>query len=151
MLVRGNYQMLTTFKGNNTGINLSDQLIDFTTDRSDEALQGYISLETPATPNLHKKRSYFNRSWMVSSSHLLKIKNGRELKVQVDYNNDRVETQGSTNTIYFIESGDKVVIEDKNSLAHSHALTGKFTYEVNEKSYFLNNTLFADFSIYLKK
>lgn len=146
MLVRGNYQMLTTFKSNNTGINLSDQLIDFTTDRSDEALRGYISLETPATPNLHKKRSYFNRSWMVSSSHLLKIKKGRELKVQVDYNDDRVETQGSTNTIYFIESGDKVVIEDKNSLAHSHALTGKFTYEINEKSYFLNNTLFADFS-----
>ncbi len=41
---------------------------------------------------------------------------------------------------------DRVIIEDKNSLAHRNAVTGKFSYETNEKTYFLNNTLYADFS-----
>ena len=145
MMVAGRYQMITTFKGNNTGINLSDQLIDFTSDRSDEGLEGYISLSTPVTPNLQRNRSFLNRSWMVSSSHLLKTGKG-EFKAQIDYNNDRVTAHSASSTTYFLESGDKVILEDRNSLSHRNALTGKFTYEVNEKSYFLNNTLSADVS-----
>lgn len=145
MMVTGRYQMITTFKGNNTGVNLSDQLIDFTSDRSDEGLEGYISLSTPITPNLQGNRSFLNRSWMVSSSHLLKTGKG-EFKAQIDYNNDRVSAQSTSSTTYFLESGDKVILEDKNSLSHRNSLTGKFSYEVNEKSYFLNNTLSADVS-----
>lgn len=145
MMVAGRYQMITTFKGNNTGINLSDQLIDFTSDRTDEGLEGYISLSTPVTPNLQKNRSYLNRSWMVSSSHLFKTGKG-EFKAQIDYNNDRVSAQSVSKTTYFLESGDKVILEDKNSLSHRNALTGKFSFEVNEKSYFLNNTLSVDVS-----
>ena len=37
-------------------------------------------------------------------------------------------------------------MEDKNSLSHRDALTGKFVYEANEKSYFLNNTLSTNLS-----
>ena len=146
MMVTGKYQMITTLKGNNTGLNLSDELLDFTSDKSDEELDGYIALSTPATPNLQRNRSYFNRSWMVSSSHLLKTKNGGEFKAQIDYLNDRVSAQGTSTTTYFLESGDQIILEDKNSLSHRNALTGKFSYEVNEKTYFLNNTLSADFS-----
>ncbi|MCM1141359.1 MAG: TonB-dependent receptor [Muribaculum sp.] len=145
MMVTGRYQMITTFKGNNTGVNLSDQLIDFTSDKSDEGLEGYISLSTPITPNLQRNRSFLNRSWMVSSSHLLKTGKG-EFKAQIDYNNDRVSTQSASSTTYFLESGDKVILEDKNSLSHRNALNGNFSFEVNEKSYFLNNTLSADVS-----
>ena len=146
MMVTGRYQMITTFKGNNTGLNLSDQLIDFTSDRSDESMKEYISLSSPATPNLQRNRSYFNRSWMVSSSHLLKTGKGGEFKAQIDYNNDRVSAQGASTTTYFLDSGDRVILEDKNSLFHRNAVTGKFSYEANEKTYFLNNTLSADFS-----
>lgn len=146
MMVTGRYQMITTFKGNNTGLNLSDQLIDFTSDRAGESMTGYISLSSPLTPNLQRNRSYFNRSWMVSSSHLLKTGKGGEFKAQIDYNNDRVSAQGASTTTYFLDSGDRVILEDKNSLYHRNAVTGKFSYEANEKTYFLNNTLSADFS-----
>ncbi len=146
MMVTGKYQMISTFKGNNTGLNLSDQLIDFTADRPDERMDGYISLAVPDTPDLQRSRSYFNRSWMVSSSHLLKTKTGGEFKAQIDYNNDRVRAKGTTTSTYFLDSGDKVVLEDKNSLSHRNALTGKFSFEVNEKTYFFNNMLSADVS-----
>ena len=39
------------------------------------------------------------------------------------------------------KSAERVILEDKNSLSHRSAVTGKFSYEVNEKKYFLNNTL----------
>lgn len=146
MMVTGKYQMITTLKGNNVGQNLSDQLTDFTTDGQTETLDRYVSLSAPVTPNLQRNRSYFNRSWMVSSSHLLKTAKGSEFKAQIDYNNDRVSAQGASLTTYFLESGDKVIVEDKNSLSHRDALTGKFVYEANEKSYFLNNTLSTNLS-----
>ncbi len=146
MMATGKYQMITLFKGNNTGVNVSDELLDFTSERWDETTEGYVSLATPSAPDLQRKRSYFNRSWMVSSSHLLKTKKGGEFRAQIDYSNDRVSAQGASSTTYFLESGDKVISEDKTSLSRRNAATGKLSYEVNEKSYFLNNTLSADFS-----
>ncbi len=146
MMVTGKYQMITTFKGNNTGLNLSDQLTDFTSDRADERMDGYVALSTPSTPNLQRNRSYFNRSWMVSSSHLMKTRKGGEFKAQVDYNHDRATAHGSGTTTYFLDTGDKVILEDRSSLSHRNAVTGKFSFEANEKTYFLNNTLSADFS-----
>lgn len=146
MMVTGKYQMITTIKGNNVGQNLSDELTEFTSDGQTEPIERYVSLATPITPNLARNRSYFNRSCMVSSSHLLKTAKGREFKAQIDYNNDRVSAQGASSTTYFLESGDKIILEDKNSLSHKDAVTGKFVYEANEKSYFLNNTLSTDLS-----
>lgn len=146
MMVTGKYQMITTIKGNNVGQNLSDELTEFTSDGQTEPIERYVSLATPITPNLARNRSYFNRSWMVSSSHLLKTAKGREFKAQIDYNNYRVSAQGASSTTYFLESGDKIILEDKNSLSHKDAVTGKFVYEANEKSYFLNNTLSTDLS-----
>ena len=146
MMVTGKYQMITTFKVNNVGQNLSDQITEFTSDGQTETIDRYVSLSAPITPNLARNRSYFNRSWMVSSSHLLKTSKGREIKAQIDYNNDRVSAQGASSTTYFLDSGDKIIVEDKNSLSHRNAVAGKFVYEANEKSYFVNNTLSADLS-----
>lgn len=146
MMATGKYQMITTAKGDNTGASLSDQLADFTFGGSGEGMGGYISLTPPSAPNLKKRRSYFNRSWMASSSHLLKTGNGGELKAQIDYSNDRVAAQGASSTTYFLESGDRVILEDRSSLEHRSAATGKFSYELNEKTYFLSNTLSAALS-----
>lgn len=146
MMVTGKYQMITTFKGNNVGQNLSNQLMDFISDRQNETIDGYVSLSTPVTPNLQRNRRYFNRSWMVSSSHLLKTAKGSEFRAQVDYNYDRVSAHGASSTTYFLESGDKIIFENKNSRSRRDAITGKFIYEANEKTYFLNNTLSTDIS-----
>jgi len=146
MMVTGKYQMITAFKTNNTGVNLSNQLMDFISERADEDLDKYISLSVPVTPNLHSNRSYFNRSWLVSSSHLTKTGKGGEFTARIDYNNDRVSAHGMGKTTYFLESGDKMILEDRNSLSHRNAITGKFSYEVNKKTHFLKNTLSADFS-----
>lgn len=146
MMVTGKYQMLTIFKGNNSGKNLSEQLMDFLSDRQNETISGYVALSTPITPNLQRNRSYFNRSWMVSSSHLLKTAKGKEFRAQIDYNNDLLSAQGASATTYFLESGNKIIVEDKHSLSQRDAITGKFVYEANEKTYFLNNTLSTDLS-----
>lgn len=145
MMVKGSYQMITTFKGNNAGMDLSEQLIDHTLDRPDETPRGYLSLALPTIPDLKRRRSYFNRSWMMSSNHLIKTRRG-ELKARLDYSHDRLTSAASAVTTYFLETGDRVIVEDRNSLSHRNALSGNFVYEINEKKYYLKNTLSTDVS-----
>lgn len=146
MMVTGRYQMITTLKGNNTGLDISGQLKDFFSDGAEERLAPYISVSSPQPPDMQENRSYLNRSWVVSSGHLLKTRRGGEFKAQLDYSHDRLTAHGESSTTYFLDGGDKVILEDRNSLSRRNALTGKFAYEANEKSYFLSNTLSADFS-----
>lgn len=138
--------MITTLVGNNIGVNLSNRLIDFSSDKSEESLERYISLQAPTTPNLQSGRSYFNRSWMISSSHLLKTRKGGEISAQVNYNNDHVSNNSMNTTTYFLETGNKIILEDKSFLTHESNVSGKLSYEVNKKSYFLNNTFSTNFS-----
>ena len=146
MMLTKNYQMITTLKGNNSGENLEEQFINFTKEVKDENIDRYISLSTPVSPNIQSNRSYFNNSWMISSSHLIKTVQGDDIKAQVDYSQDRISAESINSTTYFIESGDKTIFEYKKSLYHRNALSGKFTYEANRKTYFLNNTLSTDLS-----
>jgi hypothetical protein len=91
-------------------------------------------------PNLSRKRTLFNRSALVSTNSLWKVKNG-EFKAQVDYSFNRVTAQAANITTYFLESDDRVITENRDGRDRSHTLSGKFIYEVNQKTTFINNTL----------
>ena len=100
----------------------------------------YVSVSLPGVPNLSRKRTLFNRSALVSTNSLWKVKNG-EFKAQVDYSFNRVTAQAGNITTYFLESGDRVITENRDGRDRSHSLSGKFIYEVNQKTTFINNTL----------
>ena len=53
---------------------------------------------------------------------------------------------GQAQPLISLTLSDKVILEDRSSLSHRNAVIGKFSFEANEKTYFLNNTLSADFS-----
>lgn len=146
MMLNGDYQMITTLKTNNNGNIISDQLNDFTSVETDEKIKGYLSFSYPSTPNLERKRSYFNRMWMVSTSHLIKTSNKGEFKTQIDFINNRVSADAIKNTTYFIENGNKMINEDDHSLDRMNNLDMKFIYEINDKTLYLKNILSFDFS-----
>ncbi|MDE6576982.1 MAG: TonB-dependent receptor [Muribaculaceae bacterium] len=146
MMIMGKYQNITTLKANNTGERVSDQLTNFYLDRAEEKISPYLSLSLPVPPELRLKSTYLNRSWMVSTNNLWKVGDGSDMKLQLDYLNDRVTTNASTRTIYYLPDGEQVVAEDRSSLAHTNALTAKLSTEINRKTFYLTNVLDADFS-----
>lgn len=146
MMILGKYQMITTAKANNTGIDQNTELLDLYGEKADESLSHYISVGVPGTPSLDRKRSYFNRSWFITSNHLWKTGANTETKAQVDYSYNRTRAFGNSTTSYFLDSGDKIIVEDRSSLRHRNAVSGKFTYENNAKTFYLSNTLNTDIS-----
>lgn len=140
MAVMPGFQNLTTIKTNNAGEDLASQAIDFFSLSRDTKLSKYVSVSLPGVPSLNRKRTLFNRSAMVSTNNLWKMKNG-EFKTQIDYSFTRKTAHAANITTYFLESGDRVITENRDGRERSHSLSGKFIYEVNRKTTFINNTL----------
>lgn len=140
MAVMANYQTITTVKSNNTGMDLRNQVIDFFSGGRGTNLGDYFSVQLPSTPNLSRDRTTFNRSWMLSSSHLWKVKKG-EMKAQIDYYNHRATASSASTSTYYLDNGEKMIHESREGTEHGKQLTGKFILEANEKTHYLNNTL----------
>ncbi len=153
MAVMPNFQNITTIKTNNIGEDLSAQATDFFASRRGTDLSRYVGVSLPGVPNLSRKRTLFNRSALVSTNALWKLGRG-EVKAQIDYSFNRVTAEAANVTTYFLDGlggrdmsrpygdgGNRVIVEDRNGIDRSHSLSGKFIYELNQKTAFINNTL----------
>lgn len=140
MAVIPNFQNITTFKTNNAGEDLSSQATDFFASRRGTDLRRHIGISLPGVPNLSQKRTLFNRSALVSTNNLWKLKQG-EFKAQLDYSFNRVTADAANITTYFLDDGNRIVTENRRGADRSHSLSGKFIYELNKRSAFINNTL----------
>ena len=140
MAVMPNFLNITTFKTNNIGEDLSAQATDFFASRRGTDLSRYVGVSLPGVPNLSRKRTLFNRSALVSTNALWKLGRG-EFKAQIDYSFNRVTAEAVNVTTYYLNDGNRVVTEDRNGVDRSHSLSGKFIYELNQKTAFINNTL----------
>ena len=143
MAVMPGFQNITTLKTNNIGEDLSSQATDFLASRRGTDLSRYVRISLPGVPNLSRRRTLFNRSALVSTNSLWKSGRG-EFKAQIDYSFNRVTAEAANITTYFLSSGDRVVTEDRRGVDRSHSLSGRFIYELNQKTAFINNTLKTD-------
>ena len=150
MAVMPSFQNITTFRTNNTGENLSSSATDFFAGRRQTGLSRYVGVGLPGVPSLSDKRTLFNRSFMVSTNNLWKFGRG-EFKANIDYSFNRVTADASNITTYFLASagteggnpdfGNRVITENSSGKDRTHSLGGKFIYELNQKTAFINNTL----------
>ena len=140
MAVMPGFQNITTLRTNNTGENLSSSSTDFFASRRNTGLSRYVGVGLPGVPSLSDKRTLFNRSFLVSTNSLWKFGRG-EFKANIDYSFNRVTVQASNITTYFLDGGNRVITENRDGSDHSHSLSGKFIYELNQKTAFINNTL----------
>lgn len=140
MAAMSGFQNITTFRTNNTGEDLSASNTDFFADRRGTGLSKYVRVGLPGVPSLDSKRTLFNRSFLVSTNNLWKLRNG-ELKANIDYSFNRVTSNASNVTTYFLNEGNRVITETRDGIEHTHSFSGKFIYELNQKTAFINNTL----------
>ena len=140
MAVMPGFQNITTLRTNNTGENLASSSTDFFADRRQTGLSRYVEIGLPGVPSLSDKRTLFNRSFLFSTNSLWKLRNG-EFKANIDYSFNRVTADASNITTYFLDDGDRLITENRSGTEHSHSLSGKFIYELNQKTAFINNTL----------
>ncbi len=140
MAVMPSFQNITTLRTNNAGEDLSSSNADFFADRRQTGLSRYVGVGLPGVPSLRDKRTLFNRSFLISTNSLWKFGRG-ELKANIDYSFNRVTADASNITTYFLDGGNRIITENRSGTEHHHSLSGKFIYELNQKTAFINNSL----------
>lgn len=140
MAMMPGYQNITTVRTNNTGESLASSNTDFFADHRNTNLSRHVNIELPDVPSLNDKRTLFNRSFLVSTNNLWKLKRG-EFKANIDYSFDRTNSTASNITTYFLNEGNRSITENRDGTDYRNSLSGKFTYELNQRTTFVNNTL----------
>ena len=140
MCAMSKFQNITTLRTNNTGEDLTSSNTDFFANRRGTSLNNYVNIGLPGVPSLGSKRTLFNRSALVSANNLWKLSRG-EFKANIDYSYNRVLANASNTTTYFLDEGNRIITENRDGTERDHSLCGKFIYELNQKTAFVNNTL----------
>ncbi len=142
---RRNSQFLATYKGNNTGEDLSQELYSFDNDYSRTSNISTISM--PSAPGIDKRFYYFNRSHNATFNNVYRVGKSGEFGINAAYLNDRDTRQShSATTNYLPDGGVNTVDEMMSGTARMQKAYGDLTYMNNGDENYLKEQLKFDWS-----
>ncbi len=142
---RRNSQFLATYKGNNTGEDLSQELYSFDNDYSRTSNISTISM--PSAPGIDKRFYYFNRSHNATFNNVYRVGESGEFGINAAYLNDRDTRQShSATTNYLPDGGVNTVDEMMDGTARMQKAYGDLTFMNNGDESYLKEQLKFDWS-----
>ncbi len=141
-----NSQLLATYKGNNTGNDLENELRSFDDDGIRYKTSTLSEIETASTPNIGKRHYFFNKSHAGTVNYVSRIGSENELGFNFSLLNDRDERSTDYKSVTYLPDGTSNLVQQKtNSLTHQTVGYGTFTYMLNSKSRYLKDQIKAEF------
>lgn len=142
---RRNSQFLATYKGNNTGDDLSQELYSFDNDYS--RTSDISSISMPSAPGIDKRLYYFNRSHNATFNNVYRIGKSGEFGINAAYLNDRDARHNSSSTTNFLpDDSQNIVDEAMQGTARIQKAYGDLTYLNNGDENYLKEQLKFDWS-----
>lgn len=141
-----NSQLLATYKGNNSGKDLENELRSFDDEGVRYKTTTLSELETAGTPNIDKRYYYFNRSNAATVNHVSRIGSEGELGANLAIYTDREERSTTMSSTTLLPNGtSNFVQQETNSQVHQTIGYGTITYMLNTKSRYLKEQIKAEF------
>ena len=142
---RRNSQFLATYKGNNTGEDLSQELYSFDNDYS--RTNNISTISMPSAPGIDKRFYYFNRSHNATFNNVYRVGKSGEFGINAAYLNDRDTRQShSETTNYLPDGGMNTVDEMMNGIARMQKAYGDLAFMNNGDENYLKEQLKFDWS-----
>lgn len=138
-----NRQFLVTYKCNNTGEDLSQELYSFDNDYLRTSNISDISM--PSAPGIDKRFYYFNRSHSATYNNVYRIGKYGEFGLNAAYLNDRDARQRYSTTANTLPNGTQNVVEElMNGMSRTNKVYGDLTYMLNSDCIYLKEQLKFD-------
>jgi len=138
-----NSQFLATYKGNNTGDDLSRELYSFDNDYSRTSNVANISM--PSAPGIDKRFYYFNRSHSATFNNVYRIGKSGEFGINAAYFHDRDSRQSYSNTANTLPDGTQNIVDElMNGVSRTNKAYGDLTYLLNGDTKYLKEQLKFD-------
>ena len=142
---RRNSQFLATYKGNNTGEDLSRELYSFDNDYSRTNNISLISM--PSAPGIDKRFYYFNQSHNATFNNVYRVGNSGEFGINAAYLNDRDTRRSHLSTTNFLPDGSQNIVDEfMQGTARMQKAYGDLTYLNNGNENYLKEQLKFDWS-----
>lgn len=142
---RRNSQFLATYKGNNTGEDLSQELYSFDNDYS--RTSNISSISMPSAPGIDKRFYYFNRSHNATFNNVYRVGKSGEFGINAAYLNDRDTRRNSSSTTNFLPDGSQNIMDEvMQGTARMQKAYGDLTYLNNGDENYLKEQLKFDWS-----
>jgi hypothetical protein len=141
-------QSISSYKFNNTGINIKEDLNRISTDffvNSERNIASLLNTPRPKRPLLAQKFWLDNTSHLITYNHIKKIKNDNSIKIYGSYFTDVSQEFGNKQT-EFLNSGEETIINENttSTLKDNYFQTG-IVYEQNNTKAFFKNKLDIDY------
>lgn len=142
---RRNSQFLATYKGNNTGEDLSQELYSFDKDYS--RTSNISSISMPSAPGIDKRFYYFNRSHNATFNNVYRVGKSGEFGINAAYLNDRDTRRSSSSTTNFLPDGSQNIVDEvMHGTARMQKAYGDLTYLNNGDENYLKEQMKFDWS-----
>ncbi|HEY5464264.1 MAG TPA: carboxypeptidase-like regulatory domain-containing protein [Hanamia sp.] len=140
-----NFQFITAYKYNNTGIRLSNELTqqvliqDINAPKPENVKENLLSLISLPAPILQEPRYIFNNNHLFHLSAIKVLKNTGQIKFNIGYINDYNKSTGSNATTLFLPSDTIKFIENLKTGISTNKLNGDFYYTLNKRNKYIKN------------
>ena len=136
-------QNINTYKGNNSGNDVTQEFASFYSDAESSAYEGrFLSVLAPSAPPISKQRYLFNNTHAASSSFLNALKNGYQLTTNLMYYNDKQSKESYSKSIYYLSEDSCLIVEElTNSKATINHAAATLSLEANKEKFYLLNVL----------
>jgi len=136
-------QFLATYKGNDTGEDLSSELYSFDNDYSRTSSISNISM--PSAPGIDKRFYYFNRSHSATFNNVYRIGKSEEFGINAAYLNDKDSRQSYSNTANTLPDGSQNIVNElMNGVSRTDKAYGDMTYLFNGDTKYVKEQLKFD-------
>lgn len=140
-------QNMTLYKGNNTGDDVTQELESHYSAINSVGLYPFcpVSAIMPSVSGLPRKRSFDNRSHILTTNHIEKVNRNTELTMNVAYHHDRIRQEGVSETNRFVSDFQRLKTgETLTSLTNLNNLSANLRYCHNAKDAFTANVIKLD-------
>ena len=136
-------QNITTYKGNNTGNDVSrEQVLMFGPGTITSGSSNWLSVQSPSAPAISQNRYLNNRTNAFSFNNAWGLKQGYQLNANVNFTNDRQDKSSYALTTYLLPDGNQLNIEERlTSRAYKNQGSADIILNANTKQFYLDNTL----------
>jgi len=134
------WQNISTYKGNNAGVDLSSEINSLGSSAGFVG-ENMLGVQMPSSPGIDQKRYLFNNSNVITVN-IIKTDSDATVNVNVAYLNNRETREGSAVASYHIPGKDNLVVsEEMNSTINTNRLNVGLRYNLNKTKKDINNSL----------
>ena len=139
-----NMQNITTYKGNNNGVNVTTELNSMINDNQPVLInKAPLSVATPPNPGIASRRYIDNKSNAISLNQLFKVDSLTTLTLNLAYYNDQLRKSGEAISQQFepVAGTYRNVYKELNACNYINSLSAVTNFKRNDKNLYLDNSL----------